>query len=121
MTTLKQQIASDVSAVFLDTDEFAETWTQWPRGVEANAASVVVVPDLPMAERKTHRGEEQIQKPEIWVADSVTVHEKDVWIDEGATAWQAVVIYPVEGDMRRIEIQKNDKDHTSRPGSGQLL
>ena len=73
MTTLKQQIASDVSAVFLDTDEFAETWTQWPRGVEANAASVVVVPDLPMAERKTHRGEEQIQKPEIWVADSVTV------------------------------------------------
>lgn len=125
--TLKAQIASDVSAVFLNEDEFAESWTQWPEGDEESALTVVVVPDYPIefedpgAKRVTTRGEEQVTRFEIYVSGDVTVSAKDVWFDENDVKYQTLEVGPIDGSMRRITIQRNDKDHTSRPGAGHLL
>lgn len=127
MSTLKDQIESDVSAVFQNTEEFAETWTQWPAGVEASAATVVVNPDFPIGQentgtkRLTNRGDEQETNFEISVASTVAVTERDVWIDENSIQYQTVAVGPIEGSMRRLLIQRNDKDHTSRPSGGTLL
>lgn len=43
--TLKQQMTADVSTVFLNTDEFAETVTHYPAGNLAAGASVSAVVD----------------------------------------------------------------------------
>ena len=122
--TLKSQMTSDVSAVFLDTDEMAESWTQWPQGVESNAATVTVVPEIPVsepAERRLDRGDEQRIEIEIWLASSVTVHVDDVWLDENSNRYDATALHPIEKGMRRVTVVRIDKQHTSRPGAGVLL
>lgn len=126
MTTLKAQMASDVSAVFQNTDEFAETWKHWPEGVAANETTVVVNPDFPMGEdgtvqRELTRGDEQVIRFKIWIANSVTVTTKDVWLNEDDTQFQTITVGEVEEGMRPITIQRNDKDHSSRSGAGTLL
>lgn len=127
MTTLKDQIASDVSTVFLNTEEFAETWKQWPQGDQGRVTAVTVVPDYRTdfenagTSRSTERGDEQVTRFEIYVPDSVTVTAKDVWLDESEHQYRTVEVGPLDGSMRRLTIQRNDIDHISRPGAGQLL
>lgn len=41
--TLKSDIVSDATSVFLDTDEFAESITFWPKGVIADAETITAV------------------------------------------------------------------------------
>ncbi len=44
--TLAQDIVSDATAVFLDTDDFAETWVMYPKGKIEDKTTVTLVPHL---------------------------------------------------------------------------
>jgi hypothetical protein len=121
--SLRDLIEADVESVFLNTDDFAEAWTQWPQGDSGRAVSVTVVPDLPLTAtmRSTRRGDEQVTRFFIHVAESVAVTPKDVWLDENGNQHPTIEVGRIDGGMRQIALQRNEKDHTSRPGAGQLL
>lgn len=127
MTTLKAEMQADVAAVFQNTDEFAETWEHWPGGDSGSAVSATVIPNYPSEsqgqaeERSTSRGLEQVRKFTIYVADSLTLTSEDAWQDEGGNEFQTLTIGESEEGLIPVVIQRNDKNHTSRPGQGQLL
>lgn len=113
--TLKAQMAADVDSVFLNTDDFAATIQQQPAGVVANEIDVVAIfiPADPM--RDDDRGEGEIHRGELYLADSVTVHLDDTWTINAQT-WKTERNGDVEDGMRCVRVVRRDPIYTTHPG-----
>lgn len=117
--TLKDLMASDMTDVILNDDEHAISVTQWPQGVEGSAVSpITAVFNAIETRRELTRGVEYVFRATLTLLASVTVNPQDVWVIDEVT-YQTLKIGDAEEGGRIIEIQRNDKDHTS--GSGTLL
>lgn len=115
----REMVESDLDQIF-NTDEFADPVTHWPQGDAGRAAEVTAVFIPEESRRELRRGEEIVRPACLWVREAVEVHHKDAW-EIGGILYQTLKFDPVEHGSRRIELQRNDKSHTSRPGAGQLL
>lgn len=111
--TLADLIKSDVDDVFLDTDEFAESVTHWPAGVEANAATItaIVVRDAEdQGVAVSDDAGEQIAKTAHFLVDddeSITVEDReidrDIFVTSDGDTWRAVRIVGRDAGMLTIE------------------
>lgn len=113
-------IEQDADEIFFNTDEFAETVTQWPSGEAGSATSITAVFIPEESRRELQRGDEIVRPAVLWVDRSVSVTTKDVY-EINDVCYQAIKFDAAEYGARRIELKRNEKDHTSRPGSGALL
>jgi hypothetical protein len=116
----REMVEADLDTVFFNTNEFADTVTQWPQGDAGRAVEVTAIFIPEESRRELRRGEEIVRPAVLWVKASVEVHHKDQW-EIGGETYQTLKFDPLEHGARRVEIQRNDKSHTSRPGAGQLL
>lgn len=118
--TLSSLITSDVSGVFLNTDDFAETVTHWPLGVSANAASVTAVfiegqGGSEDPRRDLSRGEEVVHRARLYVPSGTSTDERDIWV-VNSVQWQTLAVGPTEGGMTTVQLQRNDRER--RTGRG---
>lgn len=118
--TLKALIAADVSNVFLNTDEFAESVTRWPQGYEGSAVTVTAVwePD-DVSHQFSGDGESYTQEGSLHVVSSMTIHREDVWII-GDERYATVDTGKVEGGLRSLRLRSVNKILTKRHNSGEM-
>lgn len=116
----REMVERDTDNVFFNTSEFAQTVTHWPGGDSGSATSITGVFIPEESRRELVRGEEIVRPAVLWVDDTATITAKDVFVIDGSN-YQTLKFDAVEYGARRIEVQRNDKDHTSRPSGGTLL
>ena len=113
--SLRDLIAADVSAVFLNLNDFGQTVKRWPAGNSGSQANVVGVwePDTD-GQRFADRDMEQLAYTgTLWLAEATPVHADDVWvIDDVKYATQ--VNGEIEEGLRRVTVKRVDKQTTSR-------
>lgn len=118
--TLKALIAADVSNVFLNADEFAESVTRWPQGYEGSAVTVTAVWEPDDVDRDaTMDGERYTQDGTLNVSSSVSVHREDVWVI-GDEQYATTSTGKVEGGLRSLRLRRVSKVSTSRHRGGKL-
>lgn len=120
--TLKELMAADVSGVFLNTDDFAESITHWPANVEDDAVSrtVVFIEDSPVTVKKDG-GKAFYRNATIRIESDVTITKKDAWFRNGER-WETEVEGRDVGGMKQVQVvrvervkSRNKKD---KPGEG---
>ena len=77
--TLAAQILTDVSAVFLETDDFAETILHYPLGQEDRAVQVTALVTWGQEQEEFSRGRATTRRGEIFIASGTTISVKDAW------------------------------------------
>ncbi|MEQ8636907.1 hypothetical protein [Gimesia maris] len=110
--SLKDLIAADVSNVFLNTNEFAETVTHWPAGVEDDEEDrTVIFFESPPFVEKRDRGKYLVRKARLKIASSVTIRKSDVWFRNSAR-WETVLPEdPIHG-FRNVHLVRTEKIKT---------
>lgn len=118
--SFRDMVSADTDTIFFNTEEFAESVVHWPGGDSALATSITALFIPEDSRRDVMRGEEIVRPAVLWTKDEIAITRKDAFIVNGIT-YQTLKFDAVEYGARRVELQRNDKDHTSRPGAGQLL
>jgi len=123
--TLADQMASDVTNVFLITDEHAVEVTRVP----ASGSSVTGIPAIWEPEDSKMRsaqnevthdtGKSLVWRGRLYLSSSLTVAETDQWTIDGET-WQCVEIGKPSGGMLAIDLQRKQRTQTNK-SSGMLL
>lgn len=116
----RDMIEQDADQIFFNTDEFAETVVHWPAGEAGSAVNITAVFIPEESRRELQRGYEVVRPAMLWVDNSVSVTSQDVYV-VGGICYQVIRFDAVEYGARRVELQRNDKSHTSRPSGGALL
>lgn len=80
--TLREQMADDVTDVFLNEDEHAETVTRTPRGGGSTTSFVAVV-DVLETELDTKEGKQEIRKASMLFASDKAVNVEDTITVDG--------------------------------------
>ena len=123
--TLADQMASDVSDVFLNTDEHAETITRVPASGDpvTGIAAVWEPEDSRMRAAQNDvvhdSGKALVWRGRLYVSSDLTVAETDSWTIDGEN-WECMEIGKPSGGMLAIDLQRKDRKHTNR-SSGKLL
>jgi len=120
--TLKTRMASDVSDVFLRTDDFAtDEVTRYPRGDRSVGSAITCVVDLDnetgtgdavIPPVETMYGEERVRYGRLEMAKSVSVHcdERKQDCDEfqipGEGFWRALRVTGTDDDMQTVYIEQ---------------
>lgn len=108
--TLAAQMAADVSAVLLNTDEIAESWTHRPLGVAANDTAVTVVPNEPDADRRTDHGRHVEHERVIYLASGVSCDTADQWLDADSVKYETLSVGHVEAGLRKLKLRRMDDE-----------
>jgi hypothetical protein len=120
--TLRAQITSDVAAVFLETDDFAETIVHYPAGKVQDAESITAVVDYDTLEATPDEGGKIRQRALLELAISVTVTierglQSSSTFEIDDELWVAQDIVGKDHAMQTVEIWKVDQKHTRRANS----
>lgn len=116
--TLAEQIVADVSTVFLNADEFAESVTRHVAGVaDAGtdvAATGIFIEDA--ADRSYETGDKITRTATLQIAETVSITDRDAWtIRSQRWETQKGEYGPrVDGGMRTIRLERVEKIQTSR-------
>jgi hypothetical protein len=114
-------MTADVSGVFLNTSDFAESITHRPGGVSANdtAVTVVFIPDEgTTANRKdSSTGEARVSTATIHAATTLAVAAADQFV-RNSEVWSVLAIGPDESGMQMIKIQRVDEDRRNTRSRG---
>lgn len=122
--TLKTEMAADVSAVFLDTDEFASSVTHRPLGVSADDVAVTAIVELDFEDgsglagasgepHETQDGERDVRYAAIEISTSVSHDYRDQWVIS-SEVWHAVRVLSRDDDMQRILLRRWEGASTRR-------
>jgi len=117
--TLKTLIESQATTVFLNTNEFANSVIQRPKGVAADATTVTAVVEHLPTENVTERGHGFSRRAILHLAESVAVDDRDRWSINNQW-WETERVDEPEGGLRRVHVTRTDKhaatsgDRTSR-------
>lgn len=119
--TLKTEIAADTTAVFLDTDDFAETVTHRPADDSDNDTDVTVVfiEERRTDTKETNKGAKYVRNAVIWVASSVTVTKKDTWI-HNSEKWQTVAEGRTQGGMKQVMVTRGEQIKTEADAKARM-
>lgn len=116
--TLAEQIEADVSSVFLNTDEFAESVTRHVAGIADAETDVsatgVFIEDA--ADRQYETGDQIVRMATLQIAETVTVADRDAWTIR-SQRWDICngeYGQRVDGGMRTIRLKRVEKIQTSR-------
>lgn len=122
--TLASQLVSDVSSVFLETDDFATSVTQYPLGVVANAVTLTAVfdqdDDNGQPGHDSMFGNRLMRQARLELAATVTVtcgethRERDTFLIAGIL-WGAVRIIGRDSAMQTILVEYQDSPTGSPP------
>lgn len=123
--TLREQIGDEVAAVFLDTDEFAQSVEHWPLGREADKATISAVVDLDMEGSSSGiddaDGSRIVRAGELELASTVVVtcnergNQRDLFLIDGEL-WTAVRVLGRDGipGMQTVAIERAEGVTTKR-------
>lgn len=109
--SLATLIAADVSAVILNTDDFAEAVTRYPLGVTASGAATTAVffEDEPV--KSEQGGEEVIRGGRLFLASSVTVDPRDSWLIR-SLVWQCAGVESADTGSKIVRVERSDRIST---------
>jgi beta-glucosidase-like glycosyl hydrolase len=111
--SLRDQIAAD-NAALLNTDEFGQAVTRWPKGHEGAAVSVTAIWQPETARRTASiEGEEIEWDGDLWLLSSVDVHRDDVW-EIGDRTYQTIEVGEDEEGMRMVRLLRTEIVQRSR-------
>ncbi len=110
MPSFQEQLADHVTNVFLNTDQFAVTYTQYPAGNSGSPVSVKGVFQEFKPVRNMEAGEAVDKTAELEIPESVAVAEKDVWVINGEE-WQTESVGDPQYGSRIIQIFRFIIDH----------
>ena len=115
--TLKDLMAADVSGVFLNTSDFAETITHRPGGVAASDTPVTVVFEQSEGDGANRKddstGEARVSTATIWAATSLGVAATDQFV-RNSEVWSVLTVSPNEEGMQRCMVQRVSEDRVTR-------
>lgn len=107
--TLKDVMASDVTNVFLNTDEHAESVTRYSLGDTSNPDTLTVVWEEEDAEDDRQRGQELVRRAKLHVKTSDSPNVKDRW-RKGSQNWETESVGPVEGDLTVVTVIRHEEE-----------
>lgn len=118
--TLKSQMAADIDAVFLNTDEHADSVTRYIVGSTSNTESVTVVFEPQSSQRDTQRGQENVRTALLYMNAGQSTDSGDGWLIDGER-WEHHDYHSdnING-MKIVEIVRHDRDQTDRAGQSDL-
>ena len=116
MTTLKEQIASDVSSVFLNTDEHADSITRYPLGDTAAGEPVTGIFEEDDPKQLLQAGREIERMGTLHISEYQTADGRDRWKinDE---IWDAESVGRIEDGMKTVRLRRIIEEfrNTTRP------
>lgn len=113
--SLATQIQSDVSDVFLNTSDFAESVTRYPLGATGSPESVTAVFAERDASQDTTRGDDNNRTATIHVASSVDADPRDTWLIN-SEVWETTAVKGSGDGMAVIELRKRERMRTRPVG-----
>ena len=102
---LSDLIAADASAVFLNTEDFAETVTHRPLGNDGDDVAVTAIVVWDKAGENGDGGKGTKLSGRLDVAGSLAVAETDQWV-VGGVLYQTLSIGEPQGGLRMVMIQR---------------
>jgi len=111
--TLASQMSSDVTGVFLDTEDHAVSVIRRPaRG--GNTSDIVGVFDVTESEVDVMNGKRVIHKAKLECAASAVIENEDT-LTVGAEIWTVHAVGPANVGMKCVQLQRVEQKHQ---GSG---
>lgn len=111
--TLADLMASDVTGVFLNTSDFAESITHRPGGVPASDTTATVVFDQGTGNgdnrKDSSAGEARVSTATVYAAASLAVAAGDQFVRD-SEVWAVTTVAPDESGMQRCMVQRVDED-----------
>lgn len=103
--TLSSGIAADISDVFMQVDDFAETVVRQVSGNPASTESqtAVVLFDDSMIDR--NRGKGQLTDGSLEIAESATVTKDDSYLIEDVR-YEVVLVHPAVHGMKKVDLRR---------------
>lgn len=124
--TLASQIQSDNAAVFLNTDDFAQSVTRYPLAVTADAVAVTAVwePDEPSvtgmgSAQNRERGLDNDRKGTLRIAETVGADTRDTWLI-ASQLWSTLSVQTVDG-MQYCRLQRWENELRTTTGLQRIL
>ena len=106
--TLHTLMASDVTAVFLQVDDFAEQIVRYIGGVEAQASTITGIVTWKDAERSdSDRGRATVRRGEVMFSSSTTVDMSDA-LKIGGIRCEIETVGPVQDGAFMVGIIRRD-------------
>lgn len=105
MTTLKAQIASDVSAVFLNEEEHADSVTRYPLGDTAAGEPVTAIWEEDDPQQLLKSGKESERMGTLSIAEDQTADDRDRWLIN-SEIWDAVTVGRIEEGMKTVRVKR---------------
>lgn len=113
--TLSTEITADAS-LFLDTDDFGESITHWPAGVEVDAASrTVIFVEMDRVDEDQTKGKQYLRNAVIHIASAVTITKKDVWF-RNSERWETKIAGKNVSGMREVQLTRIERVKTKTKG-----
>lgn len=116
MSSLKDQIAADVSSVFLNTGEFADQVTRYPLGDTAAGKPVIGVFEEDDPQELLKSGKEIERMGTLHIAEDQEADSRDRWkINE--EIWDAESVGRIEEGMKTVRLKRIVEEYrnTTRP------
>lgn len=102
--SLKQQMQNDVSEVFLDQDDFAET--VYLRLSSGTFKPVVCVVELEEPSREYIDGDHVVIRGRLHISDAIKGFQKDLKVKIRSELYNVTDVSPVEAGMRSIGVTR---------------
>lgn len=110
--SFRDQIAIDVSSVFLDTEGgFAAEHTQYPEGVVSDAATVSGIFTEEVATRRNEHGDNTLRRATLLISAAEVVGVSDLWLID-SEVWGVKTCEKVVEGLREIELVRVEKRTT---------
>lgn len=113
-------IADDVSAVLLNTSDFAESVTRYPAGVTGSAATVTGVFFEDEPDQSLDGGESVLRRAALHISSDQTVDIRDSWLIR-SELWQTAGVESANLGSRIIRLSRRDRINTHGAGGLSLL
>ena len=105
--TLKSQIISEASTVFLNTDEFAESITHYPGGGNSGSPVTAIVTYDETSKEGGNLNEVHRSAGFLCVGSDVSMSSQDR-VTIGDADYQVTKVDPVQAGMRKVYFQGHD-------------
>lgn len=117
--SLRDLIAADVTAVFLNVNDFGEIVKRWPAGKSGAETSVTAVwePDEDGSRIADTDMEQTAYSGWLWLSEDTPVHKDDVWVI-GGEQYATQANGDISDGMRRVTVKRVDKAATSKHRGG---
>jgi hypothetical protein len=99
--TLRELIESDVAAVFLNTEDFAEQITRYIGGDDGNVQTMTAIVEIDQPTFEKSRGRGYETRATVMVEDAVTVATGDAFLIR-SERYEVLTVKPVEHGAREV-------------------